>query len=281
MNKQIVILGAGIVGRFAKVLIPEAELFERKSEGDIGYTCNYLMGNLSRINVPELDCKKMLFRTLINGEIPNTELIQNYKESKVGNRKLEYGDYKQFIHEQIVYSVELPKVPINFGKEVLNINPIEKKIIFKDGSHIEYGCIINTIPLKNLIALIDFWKHYKIDRFFVSKPIFYKEYVTYEAFPEDIIVSNYIVSEKTPLYRITTTKHARSEESYYEIKDSIKILPGKIIFSDQAESVANDLHLYGIYSYGRYGRWRATEHIHETFKNLRRFAERQGEVGYC
>lgn len=277
----IVILGAGIIGRFAKVLMPEAEVFERKDESASNYTCNYLLGNLSRVPVPELEYTKMIYRNLINGEKPTMDLIRAYKESKVGISKLDYGDYKQFIHEQIVYAVKLPQVAVNFNKDVESINPLEKTIKFKDGDEIKYGCIINTIPLKNLLGLIDFWKEYNIGAFFANKPIYYKEYFINEDLPEDVVVLNFIVSERTPLYRITTTKHSRSEESYYEMKDSIKILPGKILPSEQAEEVARDLQLYSIYSYGRYGRWRSAEHIHETFKNLRRFSERKGQIGYC
>jgi hypothetical protein len=283
MNKQIVILGAGIIGGFAKKLIPEAVLYERKAEGDSNYTCNFLTGNLSRVVVPELECEKKIMRSYINGERPSISAIREYKASKSGaGSDLSYGDMKQFIFEQIVYEVKLPQVEVNFGKDVESISPISKQIKFKDGTEINYGCIISTIPLKSLVGLIDFLKEYHVGSFFTAKPIFYKEYAGgNEDLPGDVICVNYLANNSTPLYRQVETKWSKSEESFYKMDGAIQILPGKIIPSTQAEDVANDLHLYGIYSYGRYGRWRATEHIHETFKNLRRFSERKGQIGYC
>lgn len=282
----IVILGAGIIGRFAKMLMPEAEVYERKHKSENSYTCNYLMGNLSRLPVPELQHHKLILRSYINGEIPNTESIKKYKESKTGSSNISYGDLKQFIFEQAVYAVGLPKVDVNYEKDVDTIDPLTKEIVFKDGSVVQYGCIINTIPLKNVLKLISFWKDKEIDSFFQSKPIFYKESISRvnllgEQIQSGVIHVDYLATNKTSSYRKTKTQFKESEESFFEIEGAVKILPGKILFSPQAEEIAQDLHLYSIYCYGRYGRWRTAEHLHETFKNLRRFSERKGQIGYC
>lgn len=280
----IVILGAGIVGRFAKVLMPEAAVFEKK-EADSIFTCDYMTANFSRLPVPEIEYKQVIVKFCINSQTPTLDLIKKYKEDKTGKRDIDYGDVSQFMPEQIKYAVKKPDVDINFKKEVKLIEVLKKNIHFEDGECIKYGCIINTMPMNIILKKLDIWQNdffLNIDKFFLSsKAIYYKEEEYPGIVPENVTIVDSLAGEGSLFYRKIYQNNRMSMESYFKFEGCQRIFPGKIIPSEHAEEIANDMQLHSIYSYGRYARWRTKEHLHETFKNLRRFAERKGQIGYC
>lgn len=51
------------------------------------------------------------------------------------------GAYKQFL------KVMAEVVGIRYNKEVINIDPLNKIIIFSDGESIEYSCLISSFTL--------------------------------------------------------------------------------------------------------------------------------------
>lgn len=284
MKIPFVVLGAGIVGRFAKTIIPEAVIFEQKEVGE-RFTFQYLGANWCKLPVPELKYKELKFMNFLNGEVATITAIKDYKELKTGTRELDYGDIKQFTPEQTVYDICAPDVPVEYGHCVQEIDINTKTIKFTNGRVVEFGCIISTIPLSNLMKVVNIWKGVaitNIDAFFLAKrTIFYKEEIMEESIPDGVCKHNSITDKNSLFYRELFVGNRRSQESYIEFPGSVAINPGKILPSKYAEEIAKDLQLYGIYCYGRYARWRPKEHLHETFKNLRRFAERKGQIGYC
>jgi len=222
----------------------------------------------------------------INGRVAEPWMMKKYKEKKTGVLNLDYGDYKQFVPEQIVYQVTKPDVDICFEKEVVKIEVLNKKIHFLDGDIIKYDCLINTIPLNYFLRILDLWELGPLKnmslQFLRNRPIYYAEEGSdrKDQFPSAVLIWDYQAKDDNQFYRICKTSNMFAYESYIQFEGAIKILPGKIISSAYSEEIAKDLQLYNIYCYGRHARWRPKEHIHETFKNLRRFKERKGQVGY-
>ena len=286
MKIDFIILGAGMVGRFAKLLMPDAVCFEKGKHGD-RTTVDCLGANMSRVIVPEIKCTPGNLSSRINGQVAAPNSIQRFKLSKGGTASLSYGDIKQFLPKQRVYFMEKPDVEVNFGVTATRINTTAKEIIIKTGeteSKHEYGCIISTIPLPMILKLLDLFDgaSMNLDGMLPYRPIYYKEErLPSSMTPEDEVLVDYLVSDETPLYRKQYCGTRMSCESYYKFEGATPLFPGKIFATEQAEQIARDLQLYGIYCYGRYARWRPAEHLHETFKNLRRFAERKGQIGYC
>jgi hypothetical protein len=279
----VVILGGGINGRFAKLQIPEAEIFEKNIQGE-KFTVEFMSADFSRIEVPELECKPCVMRSLINGKVADHKAIQMYKTSKGNNTPLSYGDIKQFLPEQRVFKVKLPEVPINYGMEAIHIDVFDKTIQFAGETVVGYGCIISTIPLPVLLRTLGFLGDGGMRDLlsFPRKTIYYHEMQLPVPHSPDYSIHtvDYIVDESSPIYRRQYCGDRQSEESYYNFTGAVKIVPGKIFPSSVTEELCDDLTQYSIYCYGRYGRWRPSEHMHETFKHLRRFAERKGQVGY-
>lgn len=285
MTKQnYVIIGGGIIGRFARLMIPGSVCYEKNAPGS-KITCNYTGANICRNHVPELQGEFVTVYNLINGEFATPELIMEYKMSKNDTSPMSYGDIKQFVHKQKVYIAQAPEVEIQYGKEITLIDVFEKKIYFADGDCVEYGCIINTIPMPMLLSKINLFDSenstVNINRIgmFKSKPIYYKEDIGKEV-PKGKMIIDQIVDGSTT-YRRIKYGNIITTESFYKFDGAICIKPGKIFKSECAEDVRNDLVLYNIYNYGRYALWRPNEFLHESFKNLRRFRERMGQIGYC
>ena len=284
MRNKVVILGAGVVGRFAKLMLGEdAVCYDRKSPTATDYTCRYLGGNISRVMVPELKCTPGILESTINGQKPTMDLIRMYKELKTGSTDLDFGDVKQFLPIQPVFFVDLPEVEVQYGYDVKEIDIINKTILFTNGESIVYNSIINTIPLNSLVSKILLYQGIITDKFLVrNKPIYYREEQGgMPKLPENHILLDYKADDTQIYYREMFTNTKRSVESNFNFQGAVPILPGKLLNSKYSEELSKDLQLYGIYCYGRYARWRTKEHIHETFKNLRRFKERFGQIGYC
>jgi hypothetical protein len=286
---KIIIIGAGIIGRFAKVLMSEAVIFDSKNKGD-KITSDILGANLSRQIAPELDCSEGILETKIDGKTPTKESILKYRMNKFSTTEIEFGDYKQFSPIQRVYFVKKPDIDdINYGCQVKNINAIDKiidvyHIDTKTTESISYDCIISTIPLKNLIQIIDITKNSPFIKAvinkFINKIIYHKEIVGDCISGNDTFIFDYLTSDESVINRKSYLKNRIGYESFYMFEGAKKIYPGKIMGSDFTEEIAKDLQLYSIYCYGRFARWRHKEMLHETFKNLRRFCERKGQIGY-
>lgn len=287
---KIVIIGAGIIGRFAKILMPDAIIFDSKNKDD-KITSEIIGANLSRQKVPELDCRDGILLSKIDGEVPTNESIFRYRMNKFSTGEIEFGDYKQFSPIQKIYFVEKPNIQdINYSCYVKNINAIDKiidvyHVDIKITESIKYDCIISTIPLIDLIKIVDITKNSPFLDIMINKCmhkiIYHKEKIIEKMFNSGEFLFNYLTTSDSIINRKSFYNNRIGYESFYYFDDAKEIYPGKIMGSNFTEEIAKDLQLYSIYCYGRYARWRHKEMLHETFKNLRRFKERKGQIGYC
>lgn len=285
-----IIIGAGIVGRFAKILMPEAILLEASSDGS-KITTDFLGTNMCRLPIPELNSVEGILRIKIDGEDATEESVSRYRQFKFQENRIEFGDYKQFNPIQIVHFINKPEVPVLYNQKVVKINAIDKTIETIDTvslkrNIIDYDCIINTIPLLNLIQIVDITSNSPfintMKNKLIHKNIFYKEKRAERSITEsNEIILDFKTSVESTVNRVSFYLDRESCESYYSLGEGQSVLyPGKIMGSEFTEDIAKDFQLYNIYCYGRYARWRHKEMLHETFKNLRRFCERKGQIGY-
>ena len=78
MSKKIIVLGAGIVGRLAKIMFPEAIVLESKMSEDI-FTSE-LGVCISIVPIPDLKNEKYTRFISIDNQKPTSELIGKYKK---------------------------------------------------------------------------------------------------------------------------------------------------------------------------------------------------------
>jgi hypothetical protein len=270
MKKTIVILGAGIAGRLAKIMFPEATVLEMKDEDAI-FTAE-LGVCISIIPIPELKNEKYTRYITIDGKKPDEELINKYKRKISREGDICYGDYRQFEPEQVVYRQELPtNLDIQFNVLVTQIELVNKKLTTFGDSY-NYDYLISTIPLLNLLKISDLFKNFKesASAFFMHRPIYLLRSF-YETEPT-IIRENYITDIDTPIYRENFFDKWRNQESLFKLPDSIKIYPGKIYPNSHTSHILDDLSSYGVFCAGRYGCWGPQLHlwnVYEQLKNLR------------
>ena len=160
-SKNIVILGAGISGRMAKLLLPEATVYE-KQEKDTQIVNAANGPNYLKTPIKILNCSKIIIKSTIDGKTPTPSDIRRYKKKKgidsdvsfdLSN-ELTYGDVKQFRSTQVEYKFTIPDVPASYNSCVMKIDLHNKLIHFKDREFIRYDILIATIPLITLMKLI-------------------------------------------------------------------------------------------------------------------------------
>lgn len=273
MNK-IVILGAGITGRLAKLVFPEATVLESKKSDDI-FTAE-LGVQISIIPIPELKNTEYLRRIYIDHQEPTLDSINRYhKKIARENGELSYGDFRQFEHEQRVFKQEFPNISdIYFEHSVLSVRLLEKYLIVRYlgvERKQSYDYLISTIPLLNLIQISDLCNLFKenTSAFFMHRPIYLLRLPDPE--PKALtIIENYISDSETPIYRENYVDGWRNQESLFKIPNSIKIYPGKIYPCSASQHILSDLESYQVHCVGRYAQWSNTVHLWNVYSSLRK-----------
>ena len=268
MSKRIIILGAGLTGRLAKMMFPEAIVLESKPFNAV-FTSE-LGVCISIIPIPELSNSKYTRYITIDKQKPTLELINKYKKKIAREGEIGYGDYRQFEPEQEVYKQELPRnLSIKFDATVVKIELSSKKLTTLDKDCFEYDYLINTIPLLNLVQISDLFTNFKelTPTFFMHRPIYLLQ-VPWNT-EDNIIRENYITDINTPIYRENYFQGQRNRESLFKIAGATKIYPGKIYPSDHVDSILEDLKSYGVFCIGRYAQWDNKIHLWNVYSQLK------------
>jgi len=279
-NKKIIILGAGITGRMAKLLLEEAFLYEKQSNSST--TINAAYGpNYLKTPIEILQCSPVVVNSTIDDNAPSYKTIKNYKIKKCSDLellpnevdKLTYGDIKQFQSVQTEYTFNIPLVKVNYNCSVTSINLHDKLIKFKDTTCVHYDILIITIPLILIMKLIGLSELYPDDSaklgFFKHRPIYIRTEHT-NVYNNEVHI-NYITDSDNPFYRVTKYKKFIFSESLYKIKNSVKLYPGKIYSNKFTVDLVNDLKDYDVHCFGRYSTWDTNENIHQTYNKLTKF----------
>jgi hypothetical protein len=267
MSKRIVVLGAGIAGRMAKILFPEAVVLEGKGRSDI-YTSE-LGVCISIVPIPELQNDQYVRFITIDNQKPTLELIEKYKRKIAREGGMTYGDYRQFEPEQVVFKQELPKnLDIKFEARVSRIE-LSRKFLFIGAEKIEYDYLINTIPLMDLVRLSDLFEYFReaASSFFMHRPIYL---VRSPAVTSDkVIRENYITDLDTPMYRENYFDGLRNQESLFKIEKAFKIYPGKIYPNSGVNQILDDFSSYNVFCAGRYAQWDNKIHLWNVYAQLK------------
>lgn len=266
MSKKVVILGAGITGRLAKIMFPEAIILESKKAEDV-YTSE-LGVCISIVPIPELSNNKYTRYISIDNQTPTLELIGKYKKKIARDDAMSYGDYRQFEPEQIVYNQELPKnLNIEFDTLVTQVN-LDSKIIRTPKESIAYDILISTIPLINLVQISDLFTNFKesASTFLMHRPIYLTR--TNVAIEPGIIRENYITDPETPTYRENYFNGLKNQESLFKLTNAFKIYPGKIYPNSYVPHIISDLESYGVFCAGRYAQWDNRIHLWNVYSQL-------------
>ena len=271
MSKKVLILGAGIAGRLAKIMFPEALVMEGKKANDT-YTSE-LGVCISIIPIPELSNIKYTRYITIDGQKPTLDLINKYKKKISREGDMSYGDYRQFEPEQLVYNQELPQgLSILFNTLVDRID-LDSKQVHTSNEIIKYDYLISTIPLINLIQISDLFTSFKqsASTFFMHRPIYLVRTETEDT--PHVIRENYITDPETPVYRTNDFRGWRNQESLFKMADAFKIYPGKIYFNSYVPHILDDLSSYGVFCAGRYAQWDNRVHLWNVYSQLKYLRE--------
>jgi len=294
---EVVIVGAGVTGRIAKVMRPEALLLETAFEGQQRIAA--MVGiNYLHEEVPELVTRHINVYTgyspngfdgeqypLNPGDLKTLDgvTMMRYQRKCRGwgqSTRPQDGDAHidkrgtRYQHCKRAWAYDLPEVEIEWDSHVAEIRPAQHSLcyIHKGKSWItKYDVLIWTAPLNALFGAMGFDP---TTLTLEGRPIFYKSMIcqNYTALREAIVVE-YVPDENTPIYRrsvyYTESKIAVSVEAMQKVDGFEKFWPGKIDASDEARYLEEICRSHDIILAGRFARWDPDELTHHTAERLR------------
>ena len=279
-----VVLGAGITGRLAISMMPDAVALEAAASDNRetltrNYGANYLWHPLDGHR-----CREFSILTLIDGQDPEPNAIVRYKR-KVG-RICTVGEARemldgQFKRDQMGYDLlDIPDDPtrIYYNCHVDGIDPNTRHVHMNDGARaIPYDRLVSTIPLPLLLRLLG-WTQTP-ESVWGYRPIWVTK-VPHETHSEhakraDLIVGYDSLPENS-YYRWSERDGGRSYEGMERMRafaEMRKLVPGKIYPSPFRDAVLSELEKVGIFPFGRYATWTPGELVHETFAQMKEWAD--------
>jgi hypothetical protein len=277
---KIAILGAGIVGRLAKKIFPEATLFEEKKQTD---TFTSELGvHVSIVPISELASKQYKRIITIDGQKPTLEAIAKYKKKIAREDGISYGDCRQFEPEQVVYVQEFPRdTDVKFCHQAVKITLESKEIVLGNNVlpgktlmvEVKYDVVISTIPLPILLRITNMLSQFQdhTSSFFMHRPI----YITREqdTLEPNVIRENYITDLDSPFYRASYCNGVYTRESLFKVEGAMKIFPGKIYNNTNTQNILDDLKHFGVHCIGRYAQWDNRIHIWNAYMELKKLRE--------
>jgi len=267
-SAKIIIIGAGIVGRIAKLKFNDALIFE-KSDGSITTMDSTIQ--ILQIPIPNIAYKKIRYQIFIDNEYPTVEKINQWK-IKMGRYKdineVTFGDLIQFNPNGYAYYYTSPNIAnysgVYFSTRVTKILLFDKKIETTIGEF-SYDFLINTIPLPNFLNMIDGFDFSKLK--FVNKVLFVKRECI-KSIEKDVLKNYYFTSLDNPINRILELNDLRVIESFSRLENSIELYPGKVFPNKNTEDILDWLKVYDIYCIGRYAEWNPKIQVHDSYLYL-------------
>lgn len=303
MNDQrehdVVIVGAGVSGRLAKLMRPSALLLEAAAEGK--QRAAAMVGiNYLHEQVAELPSREV---TVLTGTSPDGwsqdvapgalipldgVSMAQYKQKSRG-WKADWGDQMsadihmrerpgRYEHDRKAWAFDMPNVEVVWNMPVAEVRPRDHIVLVStpDGPlHIHYSVLIWTAPLHALCTAVGLDPQ---TLEFKGKPIYY-HHTHSDNRPaivrDDRIVVEYVSDPRTPIYRRSfyPTPDGGCDvalESIAQLEGWQAFYPGKIEESAEAEALALIFGRHEIVLAGRFARWDPDELTHHTADRLRR-----------
>lgn len=268
---KVIVIGGGFLGHLIHHLFwPKSRVFDWRAHPpsiltrDLGP--QYLWES-----IPELKCRNFMVHTTVDGKNATEASILAYKE-KVGKSQ-DNSDWRaQFRPWMPGYDIDLPHVPVEYGKRVISIDVNQHTLVMLDGTPYRYDLLISTIPLPSLLQLcgISLRHPFRFRRIYM-----HRAYLGLPAATDDMVV-NYISAHTTHVYRQTIRDGSIFTESLEPLNvpdpnNVTSLMPGKIYAHDESESILDTLKRNGILCFGRYATWRPDELAHETLHRIREY----------
>lgn len=285
---RIVILGGGILGQLAKLVFPEAVIFEKRPRLDSGFTPKrQIITNYSWEEIPVLEQTPFPVRVTVDEAMATEESVRRYKK-KVGKESDMEGDWGiQFHYRMVAFEHKRPELPVQWGHEASCIDWEDRRVHFdknirpyKPFSAL-YDVLISTIPMPELIKIVGGMP--KEGGSFHSRPVF-AHLMNTRWGPEGSVEINYHSDPDDPCFRETRfgeqSLFESFEESPYDTVSTFghgvctnhggneRIKYGKIWKGHFEECCYRDLLEKRIFCVGREASWNPDELLHGSFHKL-------------
>lgn len=268
---RTIIVGGGFNGQLLHTLFHRARVFDwRPAPPNLNaqprqFGPQYLWEPISL-----LPCASFEVTTHVDGMPATDDAVMAYKR-KVGKEQ-DAGDWRaQFQPSMTGWSVVLPPSRVEYGRRIISIDRVSRKLSMANGDEVPYDLLLSTIPLYALLSLAGLPE--PPDKL-AFKPIYVS---STDALRADGMYVNYISDPETPIYRQTWRDAALHRESLHATEDvTIKITPGKIYQHPAVPAALQTLAAYGIHTFGRFASWNPDELAHETYRHANSFKVTHG-----
>ena len=267
---RIAVIGGGITGRLVQFQIPDAVVYDWKTEPRSRVLTRDNGANYLWEPIPGIPCREFTVITHIDGK-PATRLSASRYKAKIGKLDdMNFDWERQFRLEMPGYDfLELPPSSITYGHRVEFIDPHQRSILFANNVHTTYDYLVSTIPLYALLSLLQ-WRQPVGELKY--RPIFNKQMgrPPDAPFPIETMYVNYLSDPTVPPYRYCDRDGARHWESIEPFAGAgvRRLAPGKIYAHDEVPDILDRLAHFKIRTFGRYASWNPDELIHETWARI-------------
>lgn len=280
MTRTFLILGGGITGRLARIVLGAGSVLEKAGPKQAQNLTRMFGTNYLWEPLEGFACRKFDVYTTVDGKVGTIDSIKRYKR-KIGKPE-DIGQWGlQFeYHTQGYDFVETPSCPILYDAEVTSIDLDRREVRAcgksQDGEAplqfcFSYTHLINTLPLNRFTELAGLGARFPLVTALKSSAIYIK--VDGVKTLPDMVHVNYFSDPLIPEYRNCLRDNLRHVEYLQQPKGpSICLAPGKIRMSPLTAGLLEHLESRNVYCFGRFARWEPNELVHETFKQLQRFA---------
>jgi hypothetical protein len=271
MRHRVIIIGGGFNGQLLHSIFHRARVFDwRPAPPDITAQPRQFGPQYLWEPLEDLPCTSFTVVTHVDGAPASDAAVLAYKR-KVGKEQ-DDGDWRsQFQTSMTGWNVTLPPSRVEYGRRIVSIDRVSRKLSMANGDEVSYDILISTIPLYALISLAGIPEPESKLRF---RPIYVSSST---ALPMDGMYVNYISDPETPIYRVTWRDAALHKEALESADGvTIKITPGKIYNHPAVPELRRLLANYGIWTFGRFASWNPDELAHETYRLARQFKVSHG-----
>jgi len=268
MPQRIIILGGGFLGQLLHTIMPSARVFDWRPNAPL-VPARQLGPQYLWEKLPHLPCREFDVVTTVDGGPATDELVLAYKQ-KVGKTQDASDWLTQFRYMMKGYDPIMPPDRVEYGRKVQEISGLHQHLEMADGQLAPYDLLISTIPLNHMLLLTRI-RHTPLK----WQPIYVRtsEYSLTTRHPMYV---DYISDPNNPVYRSTIREGKLYDEALVDLRNSVKIMPGKIYSDPKTLEYLLQLNASNIFCFGRFARWEPDELAHQTFQSAQVFVKEMG-----
>ncbi len=267
---RIVVIGGGFVGQLIQLAAPQARLLDNRQTPPLDWLETRQGPQYLWEPIPGVESVSFEVVTLVDGMEPTHESIRRYK-AKIGKSR-DGGDWaRQFQYRTVGYHSELPKPRVEYGVTIVMVDLPGKTLGLSNGTTIGFDILINTIALPKFLQMMIVGPQHTEP--FLNDPIHLRTFKGFHPKLPNAIVMDYQSNVHDPVYRFCHRGGDVWEESLFMSTGSRAIWPGKIHPNSESERILAELSVHQCYCFGRFATWRPDELAHESWKDIKSWAE--------